>query len=90
MVVESASAMQLAGNNFYKLEDCNHIQVCKPPNQSHPSYSMLLNVLRHCTKGLDTPKLPRELMEQAKMQEMIHQRDFFNVLFKKLDPNHQN
>jgi hypothetical protein len=65
MVVESASAMQLAGYNFYKLEDCNHVQVCKPPNQSHPSYSMLLNVLRHCTKGLDTPKLPRELMEQA-------------------------
>jgi hypothetical protein len=65
MVVESASAMQLAGYNFYRLEDCNHIQVCKPPNQSHPSYSMLLNVLRHCTKGLDTPKLPRELMEQA-------------------------
>jgi hypothetical protein len=65
MVVESASAMQLAGNNFYKLEDCNHIQVCKPPNQSHPSYYMLLKVLRICSKGLDAPKLPRELIEQA-------------------------
>ncbi|CAM6015498.1 unnamed protein product, partial [Sphagnum balticum] len=64
MVVESASAMQLAGHNFYKLEDCNHMEVCKPPNQSHASYSMLLKVLRLCSKGLDAPKLPRELMEQ--------------------------
>jgi hypothetical protein len=65
MVVESASAMQLAGHNFYKLEDCNHMQVCKPPNQRHPSYSTLLKVLRVCSKGLDTPKLPRELIAQA-------------------------
>ncbi|CAK9265674.1 unnamed protein product [Sphagnum jensenii] len=50
MVVESASAMQLAGHNFYKLEDCNHMQVCKPPDQSHASYDMLLYVLRLCSK----------------------------------------
>jgi len=66
MVVESASALQLAGHNFYKLEDCDHMHVCKPPNQSHPSYSILLQVLRLCSKGLDppnpdAPKLPREL-----------------------------
>jgi hypothetical protein len=29
MVVKAASAMQLAGNNFYLLEDCDHMQVCK-------------------------------------------------------------
>jgi hypothetical protein len=55
VVVESASAMQLAGDNFYKLDDCNHVEVCKPRNQRHPSYSMLLNVLRLCSKGLDPP-----------------------------------
>jgi hypothetical protein len=46
MVVESASAMQLAGNNFYKLEDCNHTEVCKPVDKQHPSYFMLLEILR--------------------------------------------
>jgi hypothetical protein len=62
--------MQLAGHNFYKLEDCNHMQVCKPPNQRHASYSILLKVLRLCSKGLDAPildapKLLRELAAQA-------------------------
>ncbi|KAH8932894.1 hypothetical protein BDL97_18G003600 [Sphagnum fallax] len=56
MVVESASAMQLAGHNFYKLEHCNHMQVCKPPDRTHASYSMLLPVLRLCSQGLDPPQ----------------------------------
>jgi hypothetical protein len=41
------------------------MQVCNPPNQRHRSYSTLLKVLRVCSKGLDTPKLPRELAAQA-------------------------
>jgi len=45
-VVEPASAMQLAGNNFYLLEDCNHTEVCKPVGKEHPSYSLLVDVLR--------------------------------------------
>jgi hypothetical protein len=51
MVVEPASAMQLAGNNFYKLEDCNHTEVCKPVNEDHPSYSMLVTILRTSREG---------------------------------------
>jgi len=51
MVVEPASAMQLAGNNFYKLEDCNHIEVCKPVNKKHASYSILVNILRTSREG---------------------------------------
>jgi hypothetical protein len=53
MVVEPASAMQLAGKNFYKLEDCNHIQVCKPVNKDHPSYSILLDKLRISREGTE-------------------------------------
>ncbi|KAH8932892.1 hypothetical protein BDL97_18G003500 [Sphagnum fallax] len=51
MVVEPASAMQLAGNKFYKLQDCNHTEVCKPVNKQHPSYSILVNILRTYTEG---------------------------------------
>jgi hypothetical protein len=50
MVVEPASAMQLAGNNFYKLGDCDHTQVSKPVNKQHPSYSMLVDILRIYTE----------------------------------------
>ncbi|KAH8932897.1 hypothetical protein BDL97_18G003700 [Sphagnum fallax] len=64
MVVESASAMQLAGHNFYKLEDCNHMEVCKPPDRTHASYSMLLPVLRLCSQGLEAENPQRELAEE--------------------------
>jgi len=73
VVVESASAMQLAGENFYKLDDCNHLEVCKPPNRRHPSYSMLLNVLRLCSKGLDAPKSGREVLEPATTRQVLEQ-----------------
>ena len=51
MVVEPASAMQLAGNNFYKLEDCNHTEVCKPVNKDDASYSILVNILKNSRQG---------------------------------------
>jgi hypothetical protein len=53
MVVEAASAMELARNNFYQLEDCNHTDVCKPTSKQHLSYSKLLDVLRICREGTD-------------------------------------
>ncbi|CAK9868058.1 unnamed protein product [Sphagnum jensenii] len=57
MVVKAASAMQLAGHNFYLLEDCDHMQVCKPPSKEHQSYSQLLDVLRTCREGTDPPAI---------------------------------
>jgi hypothetical protein len=53
MVVEPASAMQLAGNNFYLLEDCNHTEVCKPVDKQHPSYSMLVDSIIMSREGTE-------------------------------------
>ncbi len=65
MVVKAASAMQLAGNNFYLLEDCDHMQVCKPPSKEHQSYFQLLDVLRTCREGTDPPAVWCERAEQT-------------------------
>jgi len=48
--VEFASAQQLARNNCYKVEDANHIEVCKPPSKDHPSYQLLLQLIIICGK----------------------------------------
>ncbi len=65
MVVEPASAMQLAGNNFYKLEDCNHTEVCKPVNKQHPSYSILVDILRTSREVTEPQEVLREHHAQA-------------------------
>jgi hypothetical protein len=55
MVVEPASAMELAGLHcFYKLDHCNHTDVCKPVTIGHPSYSKLLSALRTSREGRRT------------------------------------
>jgi hypothetical protein len=36
----------LSSNNNMKVEDANHYEVCKPPSQSHISYTKLLELLR--------------------------------------------
>jgi len=41
------------------------VEVCKPPNQRHPSYSLLLRVLSLCSEGLDAPKSRRKVLEPA-------------------------
>jgi hypothetical protein len=64
MVVEPASAMQLAGNNFYKLEDCDHTQVSKPVNKQHPSYSILVDILRIYREGTEPQEVFGECDEQ--------------------------
>ncbi len=48
ILVPYASAIQLSNNNHYKIEDANHLTICKPPNKDHPSYSLLLKCLRIC------------------------------------------
>jgi hypothetical protein len=48
ILVPYASAIQLSNNNHYKIEDANHLTICKPPNKDHPSYSLLLKCLKIC------------------------------------------
>jgi hypothetical protein len=50
VLVPKASAFQLSNNNNYKIEDVNHLTICKPPNKNHPSYSLLLECLKICMK----------------------------------------
>jgi hypothetical protein len=37
ILVLIALAIQLSNNN-YKIEDANHLTICKPPTKDHPSY----------------------------------------------------
>jgi hypothetical protein len=34
ILVPFASAIQLSNNNHYKIEDANHLTICKPPNKA--------------------------------------------------------
>jgi hypothetical protein len=44
--VPMASAIRLSNNNNYKVEDANHLTICKPPSKDHLSYSKLLECLK--------------------------------------------
>ncbi|CAM6038283.1 unnamed protein product [Sphagnum compactum] len=48
VLVPYASACELTCNNNYKIEDGNHLTVCKPPAKDHQGYSRLLDVLNTC------------------------------------------
>jgi len=48
--VEFSSAQRSARDNFYKVEDANHMEVCKPPSKEHPSYELLLQFIITCGK----------------------------------------
>ncbi len=50
ILVPYASSIQLSDNNQYRIEDANHLTICKPPNKDHPSYSLLLQCLKICMK----------------------------------------
>ncbi len=50
ILVPYASAIQLSNNNQYRIEDANHLTICKPPNKDHPSYFLLLQCLKICMK----------------------------------------
>ncbi len=50
ILVPHALAIRLANYNSYKVEDANHLTICKPRNKDHPSYFLLLNCLRICMK----------------------------------------
>ncbi len=40
------SAIRLSNNNSYKVEDVNHLTICKSPSKDHLRYSKLLDYLK--------------------------------------------
>ncbi|KAH9536435.1 hypothetical protein CY35_17G108700 [Sphagnum magellanicum] len=50
ILVDFSSAQRSAGDNSYKVEDANHMEVCKPPSKEHPSYGLLLQFIITCGK----------------------------------------
>jgi hypothetical protein len=48
ILVPFVSAIRLSSKNHYKIEDANHLTICKPPNKDHPSYYLLLKCLKIC------------------------------------------
>ncbi|CAK9217225.1 unnamed protein product [Sphagnum troendelagicum] len=58
ILVPMASATRLSNNNNYKVEDANHLTICKPPTKDHPSYSILLECLKTFMKKQNTRPMP--------------------------------
>ncbi|CAM6051403.1 unnamed protein product [Sphagnum compactum] len=78
ILVPHALAIRLANYNFYKVEDANHLTICKPRNKDHPSYSLLLNFLKICMeKNILLPDLPNH--EVA----LIEKTQDINILLQK-------
>ncbi len=48
--MDFSSAQRSAGDMSYKVEDANHMEVCKPPSKEHPSYDLLLQFIITCGK----------------------------------------
>jgi hypothetical protein len=48
--VPFASAQRLARNNYCKIEDANHLTICKPSTREQLSYSKLVDCLKICLK----------------------------------------
>ncbi|CAM6021783.1 unnamed protein product [Sphagnum balticum] len=51
VLVPYASAQQLARRNHYKVEDANHLTICKPSSQNAINYSRLKDVLAVVMEG---------------------------------------
>ncbi|CAK9261107.1 unnamed protein product [Sphagnum jensenii] len=79
ILVPYVSAIQLSNNNHYKIEDANHLTICKPPNKDHPSYFLLLKCLRICMqKNIELPPLPCHevaLIDKAKDINILLQKE---------------
>ncbi|CAM6056343.1 unnamed protein product [Sphagnum tenellum] len=58
IIVPTASAIRLSNNNYYIVEDANHLTICKPPSKEHLSYSKLLECLKNFMKEKNTPPMP--------------------------------
>ncbi|CAK9219803.1 unnamed protein product [Sphagnum troendelagicum] len=58
ILVPMASAIRLSNNNNYRVEDANHLTICKPPSKHHLSYSKLLECLKIFMKEKNSPPMP--------------------------------
>ncbi|KAH8967373.1 hypothetical protein BDL97_03G075100, partial [Sphagnum fallax] len=58
ILVPMASAIRLSNNNYYIVEDANHLTICKPPSKDHISYSKLLECFKLFMKEKNTPTMP--------------------------------
>ncbi|KAH8955411.1 hypothetical protein BDL97_08G136600 [Sphagnum fallax] len=80
ILVPHALAIRLANYNFYKVEDANHLTICKPRNKHHPSYYILLNFLKICMeKNTLLPRLPNHevaLIDKAQDINILLQKQF--------------
>ncbi|CAN5963056.1 unnamed protein product [Sphagnum jensenii] len=63
--------MQLAGDNFYKLADCNHTEVCKPVNKRHRSYSNLVDILKKSREGTEPKARHGTLVNPVKNERAL-------------------
>ncbi|CAK9228331.1 unnamed protein product [Sphagnum troendelagicum] len=59
VLVPYASAQQLARRNHYKVEDADHLTICKPSSQNAINYSKLKEVLLTIMKGVQTQPTPQ-------------------------------
>ncbi|CAK9202546.1 unnamed protein product [Sphagnum troendelagicum] len=79
ILVPYVSAIQLSNNNHYKIEDANHLTICKPPSKEHPSYFLLLKCLKICMqKNTELPPLPWHgvaLIDKAKDINILLQKE---------------
>ncbi|CAK9873252.1 unnamed protein product [Sphagnum jensenii] len=65
-IVEYGPA-QIPGHRSYRVEGFDHFNVCKPPDQNHPSYDMLLQFLKECQEDfllrhVSLPTLPEHVI----------------------------
>ncbi|CAK9876702.1 unnamed protein product [Sphagnum jensenii] len=61
ILVDFSSAQRSAGDNCYKVEDANHMEVCKPPSKEHPSYDLLLQFIITCGKERECDEASQEV-----------------------------
>ncbi len=45
ILVHFSTVQPLAGHSSYKVEDANHMEVCKPTSKDHSSYALLLDFI---------------------------------------------
>ncbi|CAK9236028.1 unnamed protein product [Sphagnum troendelagicum] len=80
ILVPMASATQLSNNNNYKVEDANHLTICKPPTKDHPSYYILLEHLKTFMKKQNTRPMPPLPCYEVALEDKANA---INCLFQK-------
>ncbi|KAH9568577.1 hypothetical protein CY35_03G084900 [Sphagnum magellanicum] len=78
MIVEYGAA-QIPGHKSYRVEGCDHFSVCKPPDQNHSSYDMLLQFLKGCQKDFlwrreSLPTLPKHVIGLVEVVANVKQK----------------